>query len=219
MKPQPRFGLAEVFSCSLFAAFALAWSTASLAQKTDVLTTTADRYVKECAVHLAVPADWSIAAEISAKGCDIDAIGPDDPDLCSEAGDPEEGGVPAYCDEEKRIRIEIHTGTIDEMAKSLQVDDDTNYEARSQAGDFRYEDGTWVVDSLARRETIRLAGKGRTIVYGPWLWRKEFQDGSYCCTIGKWEAMVELPRHRWAWIFVNWDEDEKNVVRFLQSIK
>jgi len=195
------------------------WSSQSIAQKTDVLTTIADRHVKECSLHLAAPADWVVSANPVAKGCDIDALGPDEPDRCGKMQDLEGEPTRTFCDEEKKIRIEIRAGSIDQLAKTPGIEDVRPYDSALQVGDFLFADGLWQIDSLSRNAATKLSGKGRNLVYGPWIWRKQFEEGYYCCSIRKWQALVDLPGHRVAWVSVNWDEDEANVTRFLQSIR
>ena len=82
MKPQIPRAHRALLPCALMLFLGFCWSAQALAQKSDVLTTIADRHVKECALHLALPADWTVNAQRTAAGCDIDAQGPKQSDLC-----------------------------------------------------------------------------------------------------------------------------------------
>lgn len=220
----------------------LGWSLQGSAQESNVLTALASRNVKSCSIHLALPAQWTLKVERSDRHCKIVAQKPAGDSLCGvyDEGDSEGNGKKTFCDEEKIIVIDVQPGSIDKLAKVTGIEDPSTtpeHASDPRWGDFMFANGTWGMDATMSNyrganedgfpgtmisspvETHEIQGAAHRTVYAQRPWRKHFQEGTYCCTAATWEALIDLPGARFAWIEIQWYEDEKNVVRFLQSLK
>lgn len=212
------------------------------AQETNALVDPVSRYARSCSMHLALPADWTLKVEQTEHHCRISAQRPADDSRCGvyDEGDENGDGKKTFCDEEKRIVVDVQPGSIRQLATLPGIDDPQKFfenESDPKWGDFVYQHGTWFMDSTMGNyrgvdangrggthieemlETLAIRSGARKVLYAERPWRKHFEEGSYCCTATNWEALVDLPGSRFAWIEIQWPENAKNVEQFLRRIR
>ena len=222
---------------------AIAFSPQAHAQEDNALTAPLERNAKSCALHLQLPAKWTLKAAKTPGHCKVIAQLPEtDEALCGvyDEGDDQGNDKKTFCDEAKRIVIDVQAGSIATLAKQPGIEDSSTSASQPgdpRWGDFLYANGTWSLDADMGNyrgdddegrpgvrietpvETKQMQNAARRIVYAERPWRKHFREGSYCCTATTWEALIDLPGSRFAWIEIQWGEKEENVERFLRSVR
>lgn len=221
----------------------LFWSLQCSAQEDNALSAPLDRTVKSCALHLLLPAKWTLKVEKAHGHCRLIAQLPEtEQALCGvyDEGDDQGNGKKTFCDEAKRIVLDVQRGSIKQLESAPGIGDTSTFPQQPSDprwGDFVYANGTWSLDATMGNyrgddeegrpgvriespvETKEIPVATRRIIYAERPWRKHFREGSYCCTAVTWEALIDLPGSRFAWIEIQWGEKEENVERFLRAVR
>ena len=185
------------------------------------------RHAKQCDLHLALPANWTIKQRRDQDACVVTAEEPEHASRCGTANGDGDGDR-VLCEPDLRITVAIRQGSIDDAARW----------SPSDLYPFHLDDGKWRLTNahLSEREAIPLHIGGRKALYADYATRELYQDGSYCCAGRNWWAMVDLRGHRIAsvelsWDFIAWDvypggwsdatdaQAASNFERFLQSLR
>ncbi len=150
------------------------------------------RAAKQCALHLMLPASWTIK---EARDRDACVVAAEEPAHASRCGTTEDGRE--ICDPDLRINVSIRQGSIDDAARRNPSD----------TYPFQFDDGKWHLTNahLSEREAIPLHAGARKVLYAEYATREHYQDGSYCCAGRNWWAMVDLPAQRIAFVEATWD--------------
>jgi hypothetical protein len=219
--------LAVVTLCACSAVFGAGRSCASEVGRVPLLV---DRYVRDCTLHMALPANWTLKAEKKDGVCEVTADEPAHPARCGDdsAQDDEAQDKKVLCQPDHQIVIDIYRGSIDEAATSDALEDSA----------FKYEAGVWRVQGAlgSSHDAILLKRSKRKVLYSLQATRDMFNDGTYCCVGRNWSALADLPSHRLAviefsWDAISWDDDttgwddatdaaaKNNVEQFLRALK
>lgn len=183
----------------------------------------AERATRQCALHLTLPANWTVEETHERDACVVTAREPAHASRCGTTADDK-----VLCDPERQMTISVRHGSIAEAA-TWPVSD---------VYPFAFDDGKWRYTNAhaSERDAVLLRDKPRKILYADYATREHYQDGTYCCTGRNWWALVDLPAQRIAivevaWDFIAWDDDttswsdatdakaKDNVERFLRALR
>lgn len=208
---------------------ALTWSCAGvlcslqcLAREADSVPLLVDRYAQDCAVHLILPAKWTLKTEHRDGACVVTADEPAHASRCGSVADDK-----AYCHPDHRIEISVRPGSIQALTTSDASDNSP----------FEFRDAQWLLhDDWKENRAEHLRQTPRMVLVADYATRDYYDDGTYCCVGRNWWALADLPAHRVAriqvgWDAISWDDDtsswdegtdeqaRNNVERFLRALK
>jgi hypothetical protein len=216
-------------------------ATASIAQETDAMSTLLVQRVSACSISFVLPPHWISRVEKTTGHCKVIAERPSPGPRCAPLDDDDDSLTQKniYCDDDKRIVIDVQAGSVAKLAARHDVRDapQPHLPSRERWGDFIFDEGRWTIDSGmgnyqgdsdkelggARLEfsthNNAVASREGNFIYAERPFRKYFEQGGYCCIDTTWEALVDLSGERFAWIEIQWGEQQENVLKFLRLLK
>ena len=210
-------GVAALAWCCAIVSFSVCFQL----RASEVATKLVDRHAQDCALHLALPANWTLQAERTDDACVVTASEPAHAARC-EAVDEKK-----FCQADHRIVVNVLRGSIQELSKSDATDNSP----------FAFRDGKWQFrDDWSEHEATLLLPSQRKLLLADYATREYYEDGSYCCVARVWWALADLPAHRvarveFSWDGISWDDDtmswdeatdrrsRNNVESFLRSLR